>query len=295
MAGRTSQFEKDVFSAISQEFPPPQFIAVPTINIKSDSQSKRTADAMVINPWQTRSPFIHGMEIKGSRQDWKLELSNPKKANDVAQFCDYWSIVAPSDVVYESELPKCWGLFTYHQGRGRLTEMVKATRLTTTEQLSPVFLSILSALAQQQRQGTQESLLKAEFHRGCTQGKYDALVWFQWAIDELKEQKKSVCDKLERTLKAGVWGTVEDRVSITEDFVSRFLSCQASNPRAAIAAIEFISKGGLSLLKSKLSMQVRTLQEVADFANSRISEIDDLLSIPDHAPHEGEGNGKPEG
>ncbi|MGS0567066.1 hypothetical protein [Xanthomonas oryzae] len=72
--------------------------------------ASRSADAVAMNLWPSRGLAIHGFEIKVSRGDWKRELQNPKKAEAVAQYCDYWWIVAPEGVVSADELPEAWGL-----------------------------------------------------------------------------------------------------------------------------------------------------------------------------------------
>jgi hypothetical protein len=74
----------------------------------------RTADAMVLSLWPSRGLELYGFEIKVSRSDWLSELKNPKKAEELSQYCDYWYIVAPSDIVEIGELPATWGLMAWN-------------------------------------------------------------------------------------------------------------------------------------------------------------------------------------
>jgi len=70
---------------------------------------RRHADAVAMSIWPSRGYKIHGFEIKSSRSDWLRELKNPEKADAVAQFCDSWFLVAPTDIVHEVEVPETWG------------------------------------------------------------------------------------------------------------------------------------------------------------------------------------------
>lgn len=71
----------------------------------------RSADALVMSLWPSRGLTLSGIEIKVSRYDWLKELKNPAKAEEIAQYCDYWWIaVGDKDIVKDGELPPNWGL-----------------------------------------------------------------------------------------------------------------------------------------------------------------------------------------
>ena len=71
---------------------------------------RRSADAIVMNLWPSRGLAIHGMELKAHRSDWLKELRDPAKAEMIAEYCDYWWIVAAPDIVKRDEVPDGWGL-----------------------------------------------------------------------------------------------------------------------------------------------------------------------------------------
>ena len=71
----------------------------------------RYADGLALGIWPSRGLEIQGFEIKVSRQDWKKELDNPKKSDEIARYCDkWWLVVRDNSIVPISELPKSWGL-----------------------------------------------------------------------------------------------------------------------------------------------------------------------------------------
>lgn len=70
----------------------------------------RHADAVAMNMWPSRGLTIHGIEMKISRGDWQRELANPKKAEEIHQYCDYWWLAAARNVVKDvEEIPPGWG------------------------------------------------------------------------------------------------------------------------------------------------------------------------------------------
>ncbi len=73
--------------------------------------SVRTADALAMSLWPSRGIHLEGFEIKIARSDWLKELSEPLKADEIGQFCNYWWIVVhDAKIVNLSEVPQNWGL-----------------------------------------------------------------------------------------------------------------------------------------------------------------------------------------
>lgn len=70
----------------------------------------RHADAIAMSLWPSRGLTLHGFEVKVSRSDWKRELEKPGKAEPIAAYCDYWTVVAPKGIVPPFEVPTTWGL-----------------------------------------------------------------------------------------------------------------------------------------------------------------------------------------
>jgi hypothetical protein len=77
--------------------------------------SSRVCDYMAMDLWGGygihSGPKLHGHEVKVSRSDWLTELKDPTKAEEFAQYCDFWwLVVSDKTIVKPGELPEGWGL-----------------------------------------------------------------------------------------------------------------------------------------------------------------------------------------
>lgn len=99
----------DVKAALRAHYKTAEYALMWEVSNATGSNSRRHADAVVMNLWPSRGLFIEGIEIKVSRSDWRRELDNPEKAEAIAKYCDYWWIVAPAGIVQEHEVPAMWG------------------------------------------------------------------------------------------------------------------------------------------------------------------------------------------
>jgi hypothetical protein len=101
----------DIEKLIIAKHPKEAWAVLPQVrNGTGFARNPRTADVLAMSLWPSRGIFLHGFEIKVSKNDWKTELLNPAKAEAIAQYCGYWWIAAPADVVNVFELPVNWGL-----------------------------------------------------------------------------------------------------------------------------------------------------------------------------------------
>lgn len=88
---------------------------------------RRVCDYMALDLWPggygkgRTGPILHGHEVKVSRADWLVELRTPEKAEEFAQFCDFWwLVVSDRAIVKPVELPEGWGLMV---ASGRTTRV----------------------------------------------------------------------------------------------------------------------------------------------------------------------------
>jgi len=80
--------------------------------------NKRFIDVLAMNLWPSRGLEIHGVEIKISRSDWLREKKDPKKADDVAKYCDrWWLCVGGDDIAKEEEVPRGWGFMVVRKDK----------------------------------------------------------------------------------------------------------------------------------------------------------------------------------
>ncbi len=77
----------------------------------------RYADAVALSLWSSRGIALHGFEIKVSRSDARKEIEDPRKAEAVGKFCDYWwLVVADAEIASGIEVPETWGVLAPRKG-----------------------------------------------------------------------------------------------------------------------------------------------------------------------------------
>ena len=77
------------------------------------SREPRTADMLMFSTWPSRGLYCDGVEIKVNRSDLIRELRNPKKADDIAQYCSHWWVAGPEGLISEQyPLPEKWGFLS---------------------------------------------------------------------------------------------------------------------------------------------------------------------------------------
>lgn len=97
----------------------------------------RTADAIVIETWPSRGQSFTGIEYKKSRADWKRELQNPAKADEIGQYCKFWVVLAPKGLIEVGEVPELWGLWEI---KGKRLYKTKPPAATEYEEPSVSFV-----------------------------------------------------------------------------------------------------------------------------------------------------------
>lgn len=93
-------------------------------------RASRWADALAFGLWPSRGLEIHGVEIKVSRSDLLREIADPRKAEPVAAYCDYWWIALGSEkLATPDELPPAWGMLVPISGKKGLRIAKPARKL----------------------------------------------------------------------------------------------------------------------------------------------------------------------
>src|SRR4051812_4949848 len=89
----------------------PEYAILKEVAKGTGTNGGRYADAVAMSLYPSRGLHLYGFEVKTSRADWLSELKSPRKAEDIACFCDFWYLVIGSnDIVKVGELPETWGL-----------------------------------------------------------------------------------------------------------------------------------------------------------------------------------------
>lgn len=235
-----------IHAALRDRFCGPEWAVFFEVANGTGSHGRRYADAVAMNLYPSRGLEIHGVEVKVSRSDWLRELKNPKKAEDVYQYCDrWWLAISDPAIVGIGELPATWGLMVMN---GKSLKIA-----TQAPKLEPVPLtrSFFAALARRSSE-VPEAQVKAlvekrvEEHRErWTYGDRQAA---ERARNELAELRRKVSE-FEDT--AGF--------SITQGYGWR-----DRDPKAVGAAVRFVLDGGMAKLDEPLVHMEQTAARLLD-------------------------------
>lgn len=88
----------------------PEYVLLKEVSDAAGFNRSRSADYMAINLYPSRGLSISGIELKSFRSDWLSELKNPKKAENIFQYCDYFWLLTKDDTIAKiEEIPPTWG------------------------------------------------------------------------------------------------------------------------------------------------------------------------------------------
>lgn len=179
---------KDIESLLSNRFCPPAWAFLPQVrNGTGYLKTTRTADAIAMGLWPSRGLFLHGFEIKIYRGDWLKELSQPEKAEEIAQFTDFWWIAAPKDLIRTEELPPLWGLMIPH---GKTMKIIREAKQLTPIPIDKLFLAAILRRAQETI--TSNAIKMEAFLSGEKSGRKYTEESFKYEKEKHEELQKNV-------------------------------------------------------------------------------------------------------
>jgi hypothetical protein len=156
---------QDLLGALRERYAAPQYALFD--EVFSSVGGGQRADAIAVAMWRSRGLAIHGFEIKVSRSDWLRELKNPKKAEHIFRYCDYWWLVVNDEkrIALPEEIPAPWGVLA-PQG-----DCLRQVRAATKLQPDPLDRPFLCSLLRTHydREGY-SPVLQEEFERGHKSG-----------------------------------------------------------------------------------------------------------------------------
>lgn len=89
----------------------PSWVVVTELANGTGANATRRADAVAIGLWPSHGYPIHLYELKASRSDLQKELKDPKKADAIGKFADYfWLVVDDVKIIDGLVLPDTWGV-----------------------------------------------------------------------------------------------------------------------------------------------------------------------------------------
>jgi hypothetical protein len=140
----------DVENLCRLHFAPPHFAFLPQVRNGTGFTRKtaRTADAVAMGTWPSRGLHLHGIEIKVSLQDFKREIENPAKAEDIARFCHYWWLAVSHEKVAPLEMiPANWGLLVVTEDGTAMKVVKQAVALSPIAPDHSLLASVMRNMA----------------------------------------------------------------------------------------------------------------------------------------------------
>lgn len=178
----------DLEEKIRNRFCSPAYAFIPQVRNQTGYQKDiRTCDALAMGLWSSRGLFLNGFEIKVSRNDWLNELKNPEKAEEIAQYCDFWWVVAPRDVVKVDEVPVNWGLMIPF---GHTLKVIKKAEQLKTANIDKLFLAAILRRAQESI--APEQKINKAFKEGKDEGEKQANEFFSYERKEHQKLKERI-------------------------------------------------------------------------------------------------------
>lgn len=131
-----------IAEALRRTYAAPRYATAFEVRNATGFSANRACDVLSLSLWPSDGMHLHGFEIKVSRSDWTRELKNPQKANDIARYCDFWSLACPPEIcpLDDATLPEAWGLFHWD---GKKLKRVKKPAKRNPKPLDRGFLAAI--------------------------------------------------------------------------------------------------------------------------------------------------------
>lgn len=165
--------EAAIAALLAKLYPAPEYAFLTQVRNQTgySRASIRTADAVAFSLWPSRGLAIHGFEIKSHISDLRNELTNPEKAEEIAQYCDYWWVVLAADWTGLLNIPQSWGVMVVNEAQNGLAVVRQPTKL---EDVQPISRSLVFAVFRRASQTAPDKVaLEAAEQVGYTKGYAD--------------------------------------------------------------------------------------------------------------------------
>ena len=134
--------EMEVYRRLKFVFPSPAFVLLPQVrSCTGFAKQYRTIDALAASVYPSRGLYLAGIEIKVTKTDWRKELREPEKSEELTRFCRYFYVACPTGVVPEGELPEAWGLIEVRADGATITR-----RAAVREDVDPPDISMVCSI-----------------------------------------------------------------------------------------------------------------------------------------------------
>ena len=180
--------ESEMIELLAKRYSPPAYAFLPQVrNGTGFLKSARTADALSMSLWPSRGLDLNGFELKSIRGDWLNELKRPEKADEIAQFCDFWWVVAPTFVIQKSEVPSSWGWMSVTRSRLKIEKDAEKLKAKPIDR--PMMAAIFRRV---QEIKTPDAMMTKAAQRGREEGEKQARQMLQYDLNKYQELKNKV-------------------------------------------------------------------------------------------------------
>jgi len=205
----------------------------------------RSADYIVVSLWPSRGLYVSGIELKSFRGDWLNELKNPKKAENIFKYCDYFWLLTVDDTIAKiEEIPATWGWMCIKGGK--VTVKKEAPKLLP-EGISNHFMAAMLKRAQDKTNFVHKDSIQDKINEANERGKVEGNRILEQTLKDLREIRTAVSD-------------FERESGIDLKNYMRW----STNPIKMGQAVKFLENGGAETIKKQLLELERTAKIVHD-------------------------------
>jgi hypothetical protein len=223
--------ENKVFNMLSKVFPDGAFALLAQVRNGTGYTrgTTRTADAIAVSCWPSRGLHLSGIEIKVSLSDWRHELANAAKANDIAQYCRYWYVAAPKGVVPIGEVPEKWGLIECDQ------KSIKIVKPAVALEEKPIDFPLLAAIL---RNVATSTVPKHQIDRIIADKVKERTEVIQNSCDREQARRKEMIEQFEAAsgVKLSEWRASDIGQAVKDVLGGKYTNCEAMLKQIRITA-----------------------------------------------------------
>lgn len=218
------------FDILRKRYPESQYALMAEVSDAAGFNRSRSADYIAVGLWPSRGLFIEGIELKSFRNDWLSELKNPKKAENIFKYCDFfWLLTSDETIAKTEEIPVNWGWLCI---KGQRIIMKKQAPKLNSEPVSKNFLAAMLKRACNKENFVHINSIEERITR---------------AYDLAKTENKRSIERCESLMEE-----MRDRINIFES-TSGIKIGPNRDPKKIGEAVKFISEGGAESIKKDLN------------------------------------------
>ncbi len=234
---------ENTFELLNKKFPSSQYALMEEVSDMAGFNRSRSADYMIMSLWPSRGLHLTGVERKSHRGDWLSELKNPKKAEAIFQYCNYFYLLTDNEgVAKREEIPDTWGWMAVEKGK---IVILKEAPLLIPKEISMHFLAALLKRASNKDKYIRRDDVKEELAKRFQDGK-------DWNAGELNRLQKSYNDHIAQ---------VKEFEAVSGIEINNFNRWNY-DPKKVGEAVKLIASDGVGNLEKRVSKLLPELESL---------------------------------